>query len=139
MLTALHAAKEKLSQYYAMTDEIDSDLYAIGTIISPQQKLQFFRRKEWHDLKTDWHGQYRKSLEDYLEVYKWRLSDIQLVSKVQSSATVILELEVFCEPEESSGLHHSSSSHCDELTQYLKSIYCPYPALLAMTDHWKSW
>lgn len=39
MLAALHVAKKKLSQYYSMTDQIDSDLYTISTIITPQQKL----------------------------------------------------------------------------------------------------
>ena len=46
MLAALHAAKTKLSQYYSMTDQIHNDLYAIGTIIAPQQKLQFFSTKD---------------------------------------------------------------------------------------------
>lgn len=47
MLAALHAAKGKLSQYYSMTDQIPGDLYAIGTIVSQQQKLQFFSTKDW--------------------------------------------------------------------------------------------
>lgn len=39
MLAALHAVKKKLAHYYSMTDEIPDDLYAIGTIIAPQQEL----------------------------------------------------------------------------------------------------
>lgn len=42
MLSALKQAKLKLSQYYSMTDEIPGDLYAIGTILAPQNKLHFF-------------------------------------------------------------------------------------------------
>lgn len=53
MLSALHAAKEKLSFYYSKTDEIHSDLYAIGTIIAPQNKLQFFSGKDWDDESYD--------------------------------------------------------------------------------------
>lgn len=81
MLTSLETAQTKLSHYYAMTGEIDNDLYAIGTIISPQQKLQFFDSKDWDDPEKDWRAQYRKSLEDYFEVYKRRLSDSQSIPR----------------------------------------------------------
>ena len=47
MLSALKAAEIKLSEYYRKTDEIDSDLYAIGTILAPQNKLEFFSTKDW--------------------------------------------------------------------------------------------
>lgn len=49
MLRALEAAKAKLSYYYAMTDEVHGDAYAIGTIFAPQKKLKFFSSKEWED------------------------------------------------------------------------------------------
>jgi hypothetical protein len=39
MLSALHAAKEKLSIYYRETDKIHGDLFAIGIILTPQNKL----------------------------------------------------------------------------------------------------
>ncbi|EED11526.1 hypothetical protein TSTA_008220, partial [Talaromyces stipitatus ATCC 10500] len=39
MLASLEAAKDKLSIYYKDTDNIDGYLYAIGTILSPQDKL----------------------------------------------------------------------------------------------------
>lgn len=73
MLDALRAAETKLSQYYGMTDDIYGDLYAIGTIMSPQNKLQFFTSKDWKDPEVNWRGRYRKSLEDRLELYKHRL------------------------------------------------------------------
>lgn len=47
MLSALKQAKSKLSQYYSMTDQIPGDLYAIGMILAPQNKLHFFSTKEW--------------------------------------------------------------------------------------------
>ena len=53
MLSSLEAAKRKLSTYYSMTDTIDGNLYTIGTILSPQQKLQFFKGKDWDDLDND--------------------------------------------------------------------------------------
>jgi hypothetical protein len=42
MLTALNTAREKLSEYYKRTDEANGDLFAIGTILAPSNKLQFF-------------------------------------------------------------------------------------------------
>lgn len=60
MLSALKQAKLKLSEYYSMTDDIHNDLYAIGTILAPQNKLHFFSNKEWEPC---WRVQYRKSLE----------------------------------------------------------------------------
>lgn len=46
MLSSLEAAEKKLSHNYNQTDEIDNNLYAIGTILSPQHKLQFFIGKD---------------------------------------------------------------------------------------------
>jgi hypothetical protein len=64
MIASLEAAKSKLSHYYSMTDEIDNNLYAIGTILSPQHKLQFFEGKDRADPDNDWRAIHRKSLED---------------------------------------------------------------------------
>ncbi|KAJ5318460.1 HAT dimerization [Penicillium atrosanguineum] len=47
MLNALHAGIKKLSVYYTKTKEIHGSLYAIGTILAPQQKLSFFSSKAW--------------------------------------------------------------------------------------------
>lgn len=46
MLQALKATKTKLSEYYSKTDDIHYDLYAIGTMMAPQNKLQFFSSKD---------------------------------------------------------------------------------------------
>jgi hypothetical protein len=42
MLSSLEAAKEKLSNYYGMTDSIKGDLYAISTILALANKLKSF-------------------------------------------------------------------------------------------------
>ncbi|EYE89960.1 uncharacterized protein EURHEDRAFT_435899, partial [Aspergillus ruber CBS 135680] len=118
MLAALYAAKKKLSHYYSMTDDIPDDLYAIGTIIAPQQKLQFFSGKDWDDPVADWHGRYRASLERYLEPYQWRLLDTQLPTSVQPSAMAISELEMICVPQSS---QQSTTNPDDELSLYLDS------------------
>lgn len=115
MLAALHAAKRKLSQYYSMTDQIHNDLYAIGTIIAPQQKLQFFSTKDWDN---NWRIRYRNSLEHCLKPYQRRLLSTQSRAKVQPSVLAISELEMICEPEAS---RQSTASQHDELSQYLDS------------------
>lgn len=131
MRTALEAAKSKLSHYYAMTDDIPGDLYAIGTIIAPQNKLKFFSTKEWEDPDQIWLTRYRKSLEDYLEPYKKDVSDIQSRSKADEFAIALSELEVSCMPEDS---QPSLSGQRDELTQYLESgVY--YPGLERTTSN----
>ncbi|KAJ5742626.1 uncharacterized protein N7511_011358 [Penicillium nucicola] len=91
MLAALHAAKGKLSQYYSMIDQIPGDLYAIGTIVAPQQKLQFFSTKDWDNA---WRIRYRNSLENCLEPYQRRLLSAQPSAKAQPSASAISELEM---------------------------------------------
>jgi hypothetical protein len=42
MLFSLEAAKDKLSKYYDMTDLVEGDLYAIGMILDPLNKMEFF-------------------------------------------------------------------------------------------------
>jgi hypothetical protein len=118
MLSSLEAAKGKLSTYYSMTDTIDGNLYAIGTILSPQQKLQFFETKDWDDPDNNWRAIYRSSLEDYFQTYRRRHADTQSISKAQSPAVAISELEMECGVEGSQPL---ASTEFDELKEYLDS------------------
>lgn len=62
MLSSLEAAKEKLTKYYGMTDSIEGDLYAIGTILAPSNKMHFFSTSDWDpDPETgkDYRKEYR--------------------------------------------------------------------------------
>lgn len=127
MLTALYAAKRKLSHYYSMTDNIHGDLYAIGTIIAPQYKLQFFSTKDWDEPQQDWRERYRHSLEDRLELYKQRLSDPLPSSKALLSVRAQDELDLVCDAEDSQQI---STREQDELNQYLKSGKCYILVLL---------
>lgn len=72
MLNALHAAKDKLSSYYAQTDEVHGDLFAIATILAPYNKLQFF--KDWAEDEEDWVDRYRRSFSDFFKPYQERLA-----------------------------------------------------------------
>jgi hypothetical protein len=49
MREALKAGKQKLSDYYSQTEKAHGNLYAIGTILTPRHKLQFFSTSEWSD------------------------------------------------------------------------------------------
>jgi hypothetical protein len=115
MLAALSAAKDKLSQYYSQTDHIRGDLFAIGTILAPQHKLQFFNGKDWD---TSYRNQYRQSLERYLEPYKERVSANQTSPQGSSSISQSLDiqLEMMLEP-----ASVSIENQNDELKRYLES------------------
>ncbi|KAJ5092150.1 hypothetical protein NUU61_007020 [Penicillium alfredii] len=100
MLNALKAGKQKLSDYYAETDRVSNDLYAISTVMAPQNKFQFFKSKEWDPYRDE----YRESLKDYLKPYQQQLMDAQLPTQAQASKGQGTELDMILEPEESQQL-----------------------------------
>lgn len=112
MLSALYAAKEKLSVYYRETDNVHGDLFAIGTILAPQNKLQFFNNKDWGPELCD---QYRKSFETYAGLYKERLSATQDSPQIPSLGVQTSKIDALFAPD----FNQSVSS--DEATQYLES------------------
>jgi hypothetical protein len=121
MLSALKQAKLKLSEYYSMTDDIHDDLYAIGTILAPQNKLHFFSTKEWEPC---WRVRYRKSLEDYLVPYQQRYSDTQPISNGHSSADQISDIDMLITS--ATSFQPQTNAH-SELTRYLGSSMLPSP------------
>jgi hypothetical protein len=70
MHQAPHTGYKKLSFYYKQTQDAHGHLYAIGTILAPQHKLQFFSKHDWADNDFEWHQQYKAYLEDYLQPYQ---------------------------------------------------------------------
>ncbi|KAF9882542.1 hypothetical protein FE257_007499, partial [Aspergillus nanangensis] len=84
MLKALDAARDKLAEYYAKTDKVHGDLFAIGTILAPKYKLQFFATKDWDD-DNDWRQRYRQSFNSYIQPYQQRLANPQVSSQDQAS------------------------------------------------------
>ena len=72
MLAALYAAKDKLLFYYAKTDKVHDDLFALGIILVPENKLKFFSGKDWD---SGWQQRYCQSLEKYFELYKIYLAN----------------------------------------------------------------
>lgn len=71
MLAALNSSMDKLREYYTLTCKKElGDLYAIGTILSPQNKLQYFQTKDWKDQKIDYAALYRDSLNNWIKPYQ---------------------------------------------------------------------
>ncbi|KAG2002900.1 hypothetical protein GB937_009436 [Aspergillus fischeri] len=99
MLSALKQAKLKLLEYYSMTNDIHDDLYAISTILAPQNKLHFFSTKEWEPC--------------------WRrYSDTQPISNGHSSADQISDINMLITS--ATSFQPQTNAH-SELTQYLRS------------------
>lgn len=113
MLTALQAARSKLTDYYRETDKVYGDLFAVGTILAPQNKMQFFSSSDWG---KEWRERYRKSFEAYFEPYKERLSENQRLSYTQSSVVQTSEIEMLLAPAES-----CRPNKYNEVKQYLES------------------
>src|SRR5699024_2053955 len=98
---------------------IPGDLFAIGTILAPQHKLQFFNNKEWG---ATYQEQYRQSFEQYLEAYKQRVAPYQPTPAPYSSISqsLAMQLEIMLEP---TSLPQDYQNN--ELTRYLDSGKCP--------------
>jgi hypothetical protein len=85
MLAALNSSMDKLREYYTLTCNKElGELYAIGTILSPQNKLQYFQTKDWKDQKIDYAALYRESLNDWIKPY-WLSETQQPPLQIQKS------------------------------------------------------
>ncbi|GFF54131.1 hypothetical protein IFM58399_09749 [Aspergillus lentulus] len=126
MLSALHAAKEKLSIYYGETYKVHGDLFAIGTILAPQNKLQFFSNKDWGPELRD---QYRKSFETYAGLYKERLSATQGSPRVSSLGVQTSKIDALFAPD------FNQSVSTNETTQYLESETAPIAPRTFWNEH----
>jgi hypothetical protein len=113
MREALEAAREKLASYYKQTDTIQGDLYAVGTMLAPVNKFQFFATNDWDD---QWRDQYRQSFKKALSPYQERLSSQQGLPTSQASTRVGSRLDLML-----SGSKRQPSSPKDEVVQYLDS------------------
>jgi hypothetical protein len=136
MLTSLEAAKNKLSVYYKDTNHMDGDLYAIGTILSPQDKLQFFSTPDW-DLEeggVDYRATYRQSLESSLEKYCENLAHEQQILGAPPINTATDEFDLACVRDESQQSQIPQRVQSDELTRYLDSSKCLFISMEIITN-----
>lgn len=53
MRKALEAGRQKLSDYYSQTESVHGNLFAVGTILAPQNKLQFFSKPDGRIITTN--------------------------------------------------------------------------------------
>jgi len=116
MLDALEAAKEKLSVYYGKTAQEHGYLYAMGTILAPQYKLQFFSDESWSDNNYEWRQKYHNHLQDYVEPYEQQLSKEQLLPGRQSEIAHASELDILLAP---AGPTRPTQLHRNEINKYL--------------------
>lgn len=119
MLFSLEAAKDKLSKYYGMIDLVEGDLYAIGTILDPSNKMEFFLISDWalDNTGKDYKKEYRQSLQSLFEKYRLRApSDISQSDSRLFPAKSALERAI-----KGDFLQRSTSPQYDELTKYLQS------------------
>ena len=96
MLSSLEAAKEKLKKYYGETDDIEGNLYAIGTILAPSSKMEFFSTSDWDldpKIGKDYRKEYRESLQSLFERYSQRIP-LEMIQSDSQLFTTESELEM---------------------------------------------
>lgn len=112
MRIALESSITKLREYYAKTDDPAlGDIYAHGTILAPEHKLQFFSALDWKDKDKD-----KDYPSLYLESFKARMklyhTEGHMISKPQASARTEFDQMIRRNPR--------STQDQDELTRFLQ-------------------
>ncbi|KAJ5249388.1 hypothetical protein N7524_011704, partial [Penicillium chrysogenum] len=74
MLSSLEAGRLKLDEYYSQTDHDRDHLYAISTMLAPDNRFQFFLSDDW---TKEWRDKYRASFQDNLLPYQERYATSQ--------------------------------------------------------------
>ncbi|KAJ5365267.1 hypothetical protein N7517_008153 [Penicillium concentricum] len=119
MLSSLEAAKEKLKKYYSDTDDIEGNPYAIGMILVPSSKMEFFSTSDWDlDPEID-----RKGLQKGIP--RESLPDSQL-SITESELEKALDGD---------SLLQSIAPQYNELTKYLQSDTIKGSVRIFWKDH----
>ncbi|KAJ5522962.1 hypothetical protein N7513_012065 [Penicillium frequentans] len=73
MLISLEASHAKLRDYYKETDYMQGHIYAVCTMLSPDNRFQFFLSDDWADAK-ELRDQYRVAFRDALTPIQERLT-----------------------------------------------------------------
>jgi hypothetical protein len=113
MLAALEAGRLKLDEYYSQTDNLKGHIYAVGTMLAPDSRYQFFLQDNW---EPHWRDTYRKSFRESLLPYQERLAACQQQpSDAPSTATSSSRLNKMLKS------NVSVKPAGDEMSQYLDS------------------
>jgi ribosomal protein S15P/S13E len=122
MLQALQASREKLSEYYKMTDyKCYGDIYAIIMILAPSKKLCFFKTKDCQG-DIDYARQYCGRLEEEFWRYKRQLSDNNSSPLPRASAgllNTVDEIEMLCDSQNILQPEEPQGNNDDKLDRYL--------------------
>ncbi|KAF5854879.1 hypothetical protein ETB97_010941 [Aspergillus alliaceus] len=113
MLESLKAGRLKLDEYYSQTDNMPGHIYAISTMLAPDNKFQFFLSDDWD---KPWRNQYRKSFQEALAPYQERLATIQGSTNSQATARPSSKLYKML-----NGHKVQAKPVGDEMSQYLDS------------------
>lgn len=113
--TSLEHARGKLAEYYGATDNTPDDLFAIGTILGPRNKLEIFMGPEW---EKHWAPRYRKSMEKYIGPYQQRYLEKHSDQEYSETRCEVCDIDLLIRPSSSA---HLSGQAPDELTRYLGS------------------
>lgn len=120
ILSSLEAANEKLKKYYGETDDIEGNIYAIGTILAPSTKMEFFSTSDWDldsEVGNDYRKEYRESLQCLFE-RRGQYIPSEMIQPNGHLCTTETELEKALD---SGSPQRLASSPHDELTIYLQS------------------
>ena len=113
MLKALIAGRLKLDEYYSQTDNLKGHIYAVGTMLAPNSRFQFFLSDNW---EPHWRDTYRKSFQELLIPYQERLTINQGSTNTPTIASSSSRLNMMLKSNKI-----SAKPAGDEMTQYLDS------------------
>lgn len=125
MLKALEAGSKKLSVYYKATEQAHGSLYAIGTILAPQHKLEFFKGPEWagevDGMDSSWYDVYEASLHKHLEEYSKHQPEKQVLLRAKSSSHSTDAMMSLFEEDQPEPLPQPKTGWQEELKGYLNT------------------
>ncbi|KOS39661.1 hypothetical protein ACN38_g9487 [Penicillium nordicum] len=116
MLASLDASWSKLRDYYRETDKIRGHIYAVCTMLSPDNRFQFFFSDDWSDAK-ELRDQYRVAFQDALTPIQERLSSTKAKGPQESSTSA--PRSILHNLVRSQKSIPKSKPVVDEITQYL--------------------
>jgi hypothetical protein len=117
MLRSLEAGRDKLSEYYTQTNSAKRHIYAISTMLSPDNRFQFFLTDDW---EKKWRDIYRRSFQEALLPYQERLSEINEGLNISLSPKPQSMFDRLNKPG-IGGNQRQSSTGVSEMCQYLDS------------------
>ena len=121
MLQIFQTAREKLSEYYKITDyECYGDIYAIAMILVFSKKLCFFKTKDWQG-NIDYARRYCGRLKEEFWYYKRQFSDYNSSLSPRTlagSLNTVNKIEMFCDSQNTLQPKESQGNNNNKLDRY---------------------